>query len=621
MVVVAFVLSISILLGCTLFERDNTRYANQIVARTMDSSITLTMEELLSTTVQNRIKELKDQGTSVEEAFETAMRERIETKALLEYIDKEHWRNAKHAGIEPSNIFDMLEKRALDNTYKAIEGQITEAEEAEKKAVSAEEKTDEENEEDGEAPEPRIYEAATSLFRYGYELDEEGDPILANGQGLHFIDYDPLEGQTFPTRAVVTITTFAQFESLYLEPRADAGARSFYDKALNNYFSVVSDYLKKLGRPSTNRDTLIVSEIERIYQIFLENEKVNFLKNFVFEIEQVRHPNQLNIIQNQVFNYYQDAVKVESDKYATPNQALLSTREKEYLTNMANGSEPVLYHPTITGAKDDAFFYVSHILLPYNADDAAIITAMQASVDANDQIHTQYELDLFKAQAALRIRVQARDEVTGLVKEDDKVFYSPSDVRTDIVKSLSGVTDINKRFDIFKDYMYKFNTDPGIFTGTRQIAYAIPTDEFAGSLNDGLGYDVMVPEFAAESRVLHNAGKKLSEEERPARVASKGVTTTHGVHIIFYHGPATNLEISTDRSSMAQADAIKVLAKTRVRADHNATWFDYVYSKISSNQMDFDTYAENIIRKEIKDVGFRFYKSRYKAEVDLAKKS
>ena len=233
-----------------------------------------------------------------------------------------------------------------------------------------------------------------------------------------------------------------------------------------------------------------------------------------------------------------------------------------------SGNERILFRP------NSNFFYVKHVLLPFNDDQLA-------RLEAHSERHgvTPADIAHFRdVQLVNEIQVYARR--TDGFNDYARGTFSAQQVLDMIVSEVNGhsasLRDADRRFT---DFIYMFNTDPGAFS--HHLGYAMPTDR-----NTPSG---MVPEFEAGARELFD-----NPEFRPGMVLPRFATSDFGVHIMFFAN-------TTVTGYMAQIHSFETPGQHR-------TWFDVFYEDIRDSRegRQMQDWANSVIipaRREIDDNG------------------
>ena len=176
------------------------------------------------------------------------------------------------------------------------------------------------------------------------------------------------------------------------------------------------------------------------------------------------------------------------------------------------------------------------------------------------------------------IEATVRDS-EGKIIEDQNV--SASKVLSDLKLELASKSTNEEKTEVFRDYMYKYNEDPG--TQNAEYAYVI-----------GKETSKMVESFTDASRELNNAGQ--------FGAVSELVPSEYGVHIVFYAGQVKNLFTINDVStfSLSEQDILK-LTDAKLNVLNNKTVFDKVFELLSDdNYSIFENMNLNVLKSNLK---------------------
>ena len=225
---------------------------------------------------------------------------------------------------------------------------------------------------------------------------------------------------------------------------------------------------------------------------------------------------------------------------------------------------------------DDNYFFVSHILMKYNEEQQAEYDNLKSEYDKGYISKGVYNERLTTLVAEIEATVRDSE---GKIIEDQNV--SASKVLSDLKLELASKSTNEEKTEVFRDYMYKYNEDPG--TQNAEYAYVI-----------GKETSKMVESFTDASRELNNAGQ--------FGAVSELVPSEYGVHIVFYAGQVKNLFTINDVStfSLSEQDILK-LTDAKLNVLNNKTVFDKVFELLSDdNYSIFENMNLNVLKSNLK---------------------
>lgn len=267
------------------------------------------------------------------------------------------------------------------------------------------------------------------------------------------------------------------------------------------------------------------------------------------------------------------SVKQVLDKYKT----LMLQSKFKYEANAKNYDEAMLSSfKDVNYVVDDNYFFVSHILMKYNEEQQAEYDNLKSEYDKGYISKGVYNERLTTLVAEIEATVRDSE---GKIIEDQNV--SASKVLSDLKLELASKSTNEEKTEVFRDYMYKYNEDPG--TQNAEYAYVI-----------GKETSKMVESFTDASRELNNAGQ--------FGAVSELVPSEYGVHIVFYAGQVKNLFTINDVStfSLSEQDILK-LTDAKLNVLNNKTVFDKVFELLSDdNYSIFENMNLNVLKSNLK---------------------
>ena len=179
----------------------------------------------------------------------------------------------------------------------------------------------------------------------------------------------------------------------------------------------------------------------------------------------------------------------------------------------ATGKDLVLYRA------NDNYVYVKHILIPFSDEQTSYLESYK-------EIHSEDEY--LEERARMVNNIVAYEHVNG---EDDKsnpltVSQIWSEIKSVMARASASAYDAERTFD---DFIYKYNTDPGIYD--YELGYGVKY-----KLDDG-ERETYMSEFAECARAFRDEGYKVGE------IYDNYIITDYGVHIMYYSADFVGGEI------------------------------------------------------------------------------
>lgn len=223
-----------------------------------------------------------------------------------------------------------------------------------------------------------------------------------------------------------------------------------------------------------------------------------------------------SILIQKLQDYIVDSVMVTDDEITKEYQKQLQYQynaykndQTAYQTAVKEGNTTLLY------LRDDSYFYVKHILLPFSAEQTAYLTEYKNNPANADKDYTVMRDTQMVNETVVYPHVNGEDD-----KTDPKTVQQVFDEIYAAMSRVSGsLRDAERLFDA---YTYKYNTDSGAF-GTGK-AYAVKRDDE----EEHSGYMV---EFYEGAMKLYNGTDERQYKE--GEVLPEIVVTDYGVHIMY----------------------------------------------------------------------------------------
>jgi hypothetical protein len=518
--------SISILSGCELISLNEFKYYNTVVMTVGSEEIT--KEELIQRFNSIGAQYVED-GYSVEEAMQIVV-DSIINRELVLVKAKEVVGELTQAQVNDiwQEVYDSVNEQLNE-----FEGQIK----AEWNVVYLQEEEQEEEETfDTYSP----YEKEVIIVEDEFVRVPEDEPAVEEPIG----DFVRENFNTGIDEEASGVT--------YDEIQAEAWKR--YIRNLKN-----AEEWKNLSKID---EEVFDRELARLYDIFEGNKYIALLEeNFNDNLE---------IDNTAIVNKYIELIQDSFAKYSIDMDA--------YHSAMGEDSKNVYYHPN----SGEEYVYVSHVLIEYSDEQKEQIENLDAQLEAGDIDPITYdnEIEIIRSQIAAIARDDEGKEV------GEPILASAILAEIQNALAVAG-NDLELKAQIFNDFIYKYNMDPGMFNA--EVPYVINLDTEVE--------DKMVKPFADTSRELFLEGEgSLSEL----------VATDFGYHIIYYSKPVENL---IDYNSLLSITP-EALYNAPLSMGLNKSVYDKMYETV--NKRSYDNYQTAIINEMKGITEITIYESRYK---------
>ncbi len=339
----------------------------------------------------------------------------------------------------------------------------------------------------------------------------------------------------------------------------------------NNY-SVTADDEKKFREDDAKISKVINEQgIEYVYGMIFDTHYMEVLL-----IRNAERSVKLERVQEYISGRVTVSAKEVQDSYnaSMQSQELLYEDESNFTSAIKDGKEEILYFP------NSRYFYVKHILLPFSDEQTARLTAYK-----NEGTHSDAEIKAYRDGLVSEIKVFPH-----LNGEDDLSRpMTVSQVWTQIKAAMKTVeNDAYSAERLFDDYIYLYNTDPGMFKSDK--GYVLESE-----LLDGES-ETYMREFADGGRELKNNPKY-----KVGMILDEYVVTDYGVHIMYY---------ANDTVAGERKDPSDWQTPARYK-----TYYDAIEESIrtAKEKDEFDNWRLNRIAyyQNIKQI-YTIYANRYK---------
>ena len=328
----------------------------------------------------------------------------------------------------------------------------------------------------------------------------------------------------------------------------------------------------------------------------------------------------VDILEKQAVAYYQDQVRAQVDRYKKG----LSTNES-LGGQVIESLEDVYWLPE---SIIDDYFTVSHILISYSDAQNAEITQMKEDIRVEAKTVEDY--------AKLLERLES--EVSGVMRnekgEEVGSAKSASVILDELNDALEGLSQENaqKRIETFREFIYKYNTDPGMVNPEFEYVMGINNSKMVEPFTDAArelyGYEKKQV-FESGQPVLSDGKPTYEWKERsdftPIKSSVSGlVMTDYGAHIIMYTRPLKDF-INTSMEGTVNNYQKFLFAQQTSYGDYylgdyvpSETYFDCIVEKLNKPAYENHEKSLLITYKQRKDADEKLvnpikkYKGNYK---------
>lgn len=459
-------------------------------------------------------------------SYEEAFDQVIENMIVRELLIMEG--KEQYGELEQAEINDILE-----DVYESVNDMLEDYEGIVRSEMDVEITTEEEEEEETFA----VYEP------YEPEVTYDG-ATFSKPDRPTFEAEDPIGEFT-----VRNNNDYGIEESVWQEIQDEAWARYIRNRRNNQAWQELAD----------DDTSVFNNELDRLYDIFEGN-------YYLEKLEEEFNYNQT--IDNEAIEAkYIELVQDSFSKYAI--------NMDQYHSDMASNAESVYWHPS------DEYVEVSHILVKYTDEQEELLADIESRHDDGllGEVEYQQELDALYAQIGAKERVDGVE--TGEVK-------LASTILSELNAALAPYSDPAERAEVFNDFIYKYNGDPGMENA--EYPYVVNIDTEVD--------DRMVEAFANESRRLYT--------EETVGAVSELILTDFGYHIIYYAGVKQNV-ITYDNLLNITAEE---LYEQKLNPGSNKTLYHKIYESINSRS--YTDYQTTVIEQLKTEIEITIYENRYK---------
>lgn len=373
-------------------------------------------------------------------------------------------------------------------------------------------------------------------------------------------------------------------------------------EAFTNYFETFLENSKNIIGLSDKQQEIINSQTEELSKIrknegieyvfpkmgktlagkmllgnsYLKNAKLNKLREYIIKLRST--PDSNTVTEDEVNDYYDKLLKDQKKKFKI---------QTNFDSAVSDGTTTMLYYPS------DRYVFVKHILLPFSDAQKTELEKIKAREGDNED-------KILEERAKMAKNIVVYPHVSG---EDD--LSSPktvAQVMQEITSKMNFLKNNPREAEReFDSLIYKYNTDPGIFT--KETGYAV-----VYKLNNGESETYMT-EFAEAARALRdgfNVGDIFYDYENLDNgKAVPYCITDYGIHVMYYLMDPVSEEVKGLNSYVTPGryhkiyDLMESAALTEKQNGVYDFWEDRHLSDYSDKYM---SKKDNIINDYIKEI-------------------
>lgn len=515
--VFALLLSVSLFAGCNLVTVNNSVYYDEVVAEIVydDSTKEFTFEDLLNAYNSYGYQYVQN-GSTTEEAVKSTVDTMIDRYILLQELKKQITLTEAELNQLKRDTYDQM-----NDTLLELEDTIRE--EWNLTRVDGEEESTED----------------TSL-RDAYEAYE---PTIE-------LENDMLVRIIAP-ETNIDLTPAGNFEQVVTDESVSA-------EAMKRYIRSLRDSAESEGLTDLTNEELIQKEVDRIYDLLVENE---YLQKYSDE-----YVNTLPVSTDEVVARYKEL-------YAQDYYTYLANVDA-YHTAMRSDASGVYYNPVA-----NKYLNVTHILIKFSDEQNSEIAELDSLLTANSitQEVYDYRLSLIKNQTVVTYNTEDGGVAT---KSAEAVYNEVYDAVNQYSKNTG--TGLVLRAQTFNDYIYKYNDDTGIMNA--DYAYVV-------NLTDEEGFDdIMIPEFTEASRELYT-NPEAGDGAISDLVFAEFSDGEYGYHIIMDLGVVKNLVEPGNLANITW----QTLYNHKTQPSSNMSLFEEIYDELDLDSSRASTRMSQLV--------------------------
>lgn len=500
----AFAVSLGFLAGCNLVKINTPVYYNQVVAEVKykDTSREFTMKDLINAYNTNR-STLEQNNLTGKDAVERVANIMVERHIFIERLKEIITLSQSDLNAIRQETYD-----SINETLKEIESEVR----TEWDRVVEETETEEQE---------RMRDAFEPYEQPFEEVYENGSLVLKR------VDKDESE----------EVEPVGDFEQVITDTDISA-------EAMKRYNTRMQVNAKNEGRKNVSNQTLFNEEIERVYNILLENE---YITRFQTQLEL-----EYEIDYSAVENLYKQHLRAQIDDFS--NDIAL------YHSKVREDASKVFYHPV-----SNQYANVTHILVKLSEEQNEQIAELKKELDANEITQNIYDQRLEDIKLATMVTYDELDEEENIVQKTGHLNAIYNHIVSEVNAAGSLLSDKAEKFN---EFVHVYNDDPGIMN--KEFPYTV------NLTNDG-GQDVMIAPFTEAVKGLQEQGAGAVSQ----LVFAEFAEGEFGFHIIM------NLGV-VEANQIVSPDGVNWIAlwNTRPHPVSNKRLFNVIYDQLAKVNSD-----------------------------------
>lgn len=352
-------------------------------------------------------------------------------------------------------------------------------------------------------------------IKYQDKKDESGNTVLeqakeADGAPMYNADGTPV---MIPVRVPVYKKwepSVADYPGMW----GDDDRKSLEKEAVSRFVALIKDLVKddfKVTKEDKAKfkeddariqDVINTKGIEYVYPMLGDTHYMEYLvgvsakQSILLSLLQQHIVEGVTVTDDEVVDAYQKQLSYQVETYRDNQSA--------YQSDLSGGNTTMLY------MRDDSYFYVKHILLPFSDAQTAYLTAYKNDPKNVGKDYTEMRDTQMVNETKVYPHVNGEDD-----KTNPKTVAAVFD---EIYSAMLATTTAKEAERLFDEFTYKYNTDPGAF-GTGK-SYAVKK-------NDDEGHSGFMEEF-------YDGAMKLYDNYKVGDVLPELVVTDYGVHIMYF---------------------------------------------------------------------------------------
>lgn len=373
----------------------------------------------------------------------------------------------------------------------------------------------------------------------------------------------------------------------YVKFVSDANSEA-YSKAYNNYLKQLKSSEEGLDLSTLTKEVYL-REIERLYTVNYENYMISKYEEYFTNYSDIS-----TMSVQQILDLYTSMVRSAYTQYVIEE-------DSAYEENMKSDTSKVNYY--LEGQNDTQFFNVAHVLFKFTDEQAARYKEIQTNkTNGRYPDEASYQSALNSLLSQVKPVVREKNDLGQYVETDKIASYeqTPTNLLKHFKSALAAASTESQKADIFNEFIYKYNDDPGMINAEKLYSIGVNKSE----AEDGQEYKIyssFVDEFNEAAIDLYQDGHGNVGD------ISDLVVSENGIHILFYAGKVQNLfqginenfTLTNDRDPITGLKPIEVLYNARINLFVDKTVFDVIYSDlITDNFAIFQNLNMNELRNQ-----------------------